>query len=442
MIASAGSDTGTAVYLSWEEVIWEVLIIIIGLLFSALFSSSEVALFSLANQNGVFSENDTGVRGKLWKMLNHPRRLLATILIGNTFANIIVSVVAAVLTGNIAQLYAFPELLVYTIEIIVITFTIIVLSEITPKVIAIKDPLALAERFGGLIYLFYILLGPISRFVASSALSIENRFPKPVNEISSEDIRTIAEVGEEQGSLREDEREIFENVVQFGNIVVREIMTSRVNMVAVSTDDELGEVIDLIREKRLSRLPLYENELDNIKGIIYAKDLLPYLTTDLQGTTINWRTLARKAMYVPSTKKLDDLLTDFKREKSHIAIVVDEYGGTEGIITLDDLLEEIVGELADETSEIEELYINLSENEYLFDAKIDLDDVEEIIGIDITTNEDEYETLGGLVYHLTERIPKSGESIQYNDLVFVISRVENNRIKKIKVRLNNKKMED
>jgi gliding motility-associated protein GldE len=430
------SDVNTSLFF------WETLIIVLGLMFSALFSGSEVALFSSA-QN--FSQNrtqpDSAVQKRLAIMLEHPRRLLATILIGNTFANIITSVVAAVVTGEVAEAYGFPELTVYIVEIVVLTFIIIILSEITPKVIAIKKPVEFSERIATPIYFFYILLGPLSKLVANSALGIENRLPKPVSELSSEDIRTIAEVGEEQGSLKEDEREIFENVVEFGQTTVREIMTSRVNIVAVSTEDELGEVIDLIREKRLSRLPLYENDLDNIKGIIYAKDLLPYLKTDLQQTTINWTTIARKSMYVPSTKKLDDLLTDFKREKSHIAIVVDEYGGTEGIITLDDLLEEIVGDMVDETTEVEELFVQLSETEFIVDAKIDLDDLEDILDGEITTDEDEYETLGGLLYHLTERIPRKGEKVAFSNLEFTIHAVENNRIKKIKVKILKKEEE-
>jgi len=248
---------------------------------------------------------------------------------------------------------------------------------------------------------------------------------------------TMAEVSEMEGSIKSDEREIIENVIEFGTTSVREIMTSRVNIVAVSTENSLNEVLALIREKGLSRMPLYENDLDNILGIIYSKDVLPYINSDIERTTINWRTIARKALFIPATKKLDDLLRDFQQEKTHIAIVVDEYGGTEGLITLDDILEEIVGDISDEYGESEEqLYTQFKNGVYVFDAKIDLDDMEEILEIELTADDDDFETLGGLVYHLTERIPNVGERVYYKGLELTIHSVQNNRVRKLRVKLN------
>src|SRR5699024_8317354 len=206
----------------------------------------------------------------------------------------------------------------------------------------------------------------------------------------SEDIMTMAEVSEQEGSIRSGEREIIENVIEFGTTAVREIMTSRVNIVAVSTENSLDEVLQLIRGKGLSRMPLYETDLDSILGIIYAKDVLPYINSDIERTTINWRTIARKALFIPATKKLDDLLRDFQQEKTHIAIVVDEYGGTEGLITLDDILEEIVGDISDESNgNEEELYTRFKNGVYIFDARIDLDDMEEILDCELTSSEDD-----------------------------------------------------
>jgi CBS domain containing-hemolysin-like protein len=280
------------------------------------------------------------------------------------------------------------------------------------------------------------MLKPLASLIANSTLSLEERLPKPNSKMTSEDIMTMAEVSEEEGSIRRDEREIIENVIEFGNISVREIMTSRVNIVAISTTDSLDEVLTRIRQKGLSRMPIYENDLDNILGIIHSKDVLPYINSDIERTTINWRTIARKALFIPSTKKLDDLLRDFQQEKTHIAIVVDEYGGTEGLITLDDILEEIVGDISDEYDGAEEqLFTRFRSGVYVFDAKIDLDDMEDVLDCKITSEEDDFETLGGLMYNLTERIPNVGERVYYRNIEFTIHSVQNNRVRKVRVKV-------
>jgi putative hemolysin len=182
-------------------------------------------------------------------------------------------------------------------------------------------------------------------------------------------------------------------------------------------------------------MPLFENDLDTILGVIYSKDVLPYINTDLVDHPINWKTIARKALFIPATKKLDDLLRDFQQEKTHIAIVVDEYGGTEGLVTLDDILEEIVGDIGDEYDDQEEkLYTRFKNGVYIFDAKIDLDDLDEILGTSISSDDDEFETLGGLIYHLTERIPNVGERMHYKNLELTVHSVKNNRVKKLRVK--------
>ena len=416
----------------------QIVIIGLGLLFSALFSGAEVAFFSVINQQDLLTDQDTeGSKDRqITKMLAYPRRLLATILICNTFANIVASVLAAVVAGNIVAYFGLSEVLIYTLEVVVLTFMILILSEITPKIIAINNPLKSARQVSSFIYVLFKLLTPLSSLIANSTLSLEERLPKPDSKMTSEDIMTMAEVSEQEGSIRSDEREIIENVIEFGTTTVREIMTSRVNIVAISTDNSLNEVLQLIREKGLSRMPIYENDLDNILGVIHSKDVLPYINSDIERTTINWRTIARKALFVPSTKKVDDLLRDFQQEKTHIAIVVDEYGGTEGLITLDDILEEIVGEISDEYDDVEEsLYTKFKSGVYIFDAKIDLDDMEDILNLELTAEDDEYETLGGLVYHLTERIPNVGERVYYNDIELTIHSVKNNRVKKLRVKV-------
>ncbi|MEX0684901.1 MAG: hemolysin family protein [Balneolales bacterium] len=413
-------------------------LIILGLVFSFLFSGSEVAFFSLSNsiEAKVLLEvgNDSAL-SRVISMLEQPRRLLATILIGNTFANIISAVSAAVLTGNLAVYIGLPEFLIFTLEVVILTIAIVILSEITPKIMALNEPLKVSKRLSGFIYFYFVLLGPLARMISKSTLFLEKKFPRPPESISSEDIKTMAEVGEKHGSIHEDEREIIENVIEFGNTTVREIMTSRVNIEAVSTNDSLSEVLNLITEKSVSRLPLYEGDLDNIIGIIHSKDLLPYIDSSLGESSINWRTHARKALFIPASKKIDDLLRDFQKEKTHMAIVVDEYGGTEGLVTLDDVLAEIMGEFSDENTEQIKLFTRRKSGVYIFDAKIDLDDMGEILQKELTTSNDEYETLGGLVYHLAERIPEVEEKIYFKDLELKVHEIENNRVTKVMVRI-------
>ena len=415
-----------------------------GLFFSALFSGAEVAFFSLTNRLEDLQQSDEegGADHRILAMLNKPRRLLATILIGNTFANIISSVLAAVITGSLLGLIGLSEVVVYTLEVIVLTFIILILSEITPKLIAINNPLSTSRRVSGFIYVLYILLKPVAIVLAQSAVNLERRLPKPTSKMTTEDIKTMAEVSEKEGSIKEDEREIIENVIEFGTTTVREIMTSRVNVIGVSTTDTLVDVLKLIKEQAFSRMPLYENDLDTILGVIYAKDLLPYINNESdEEVALNWKTICRKALFIPTTKKLDDLLRDFQQEKTHMAIVVDEYGGTEGLITMDDILEEIVGDIVDEEGEEETQYTRFKSGIYIFDAQIDLDDMEDILECEITSEDDEFETLGGLIYHLTESLPTVGERVNYKNLEFTVHSVQNNRIKKVRVKVDEPKNE-
>lgn len=417
-------------------IVIQFIVMLLGLVFSGLFSSAEVAFFSLSGNlspNDIEEANNDKKLRRVLLMLETPRRLLSTILIGNTVANIITAVIAALITGQFLFLIDIPDYVVYGIEVIVLTTVIVILAEITPKILALNNSKKVARGLSGFLYVFYVLLAPIAKWLATTASVLERNLPKPSDHFSSEDLRTIAEVGELQGSLQGDEREIIENVIEFGNTTAREIMTSRVDIIAISTEDTLPEVLKLIRDKSVSRMPLYDDDLDNILGIIHSKDLLPYINSDSREMQINWRNIARKVIFIPPSKKLDDLLRDFQREKTHVAIVVDEYGGTEGIVSLDDILEEIVGELNDEYSGQETLFTRRKNGDYIFDAKIDLDDLGDIIGLEITSDDDEYETLGGLIYHLLERIPENGEKLDYKGLKLTVHKVENNRVTKVVV---------
>lgn len=419
----------------------QIVIMILGLIFSAVFSGSEVAFFSLSTRMEDLKqdEHSHSADDRILLMLDKPRRLLATILIGNTFANILASVMAAVITGSLMAFIGLSEFLVYTLEVVVLTFMILILSEITPKIIAINNPLQVSRRLSGFIYSLFILLKPLAKILAESAISLERYLPKPTNKMTSDDIKTMAEVSEKEGSIKEDEREIIENVIEFGTITVREIMTSRVNVIGVSITDSLQDVLKQIKEHSFSRMPLYENDLDTILGVIYAKDVLPYLNIDDENPSLNWKTISRKALFIPATKKLDDLLRDFQHEKTHMAIVVDEYGGTEGLVTMDDILEEIVGDIVDDEGEEVDLYTRFRSGIYIFDAQIDLDDMEDILETELTSEDDEYETLGGLIYHLTESLPTVGVRVMFKNLELTVHSVQNNRIKKVRVKVDEPK---
>lgn len=419
-------------------------ILILGLVFSAVFSGSEVAFFSLSNrmEDLAQGEKPNPADHRILVMLDKPRRLLATILIGNTFTNIMASVMAAVITGSLLGLIGLSEVLVYAIEVVVLTFMILILSEITPKIIAINNPLQVSRRLSVFIYSLFILLKPIAKILAESAILLERYLPKPTSKMTSEDIKTMAEVSEKEGSIKEDEREIIENVIEFGTIIAREIMTSRVNVIGVSVTDSLQDVLKIIKEHSLSRMPLYDNDLDTILGVIYAKDVLPYLNKGEEYPSLNWKTISRKALFIPATKKLDDLLRDFQKEKTHMAVVVDEYGGTEGLVTMDDILEEIVGDIIDDEGEEVTLFTRFKNGIYIFDAKIDLDDMEDVLECELTTEEDDYETLGGLIYHLTESLPTVGVRVQFKNLELTVHSVQNNRIKKVRVKVDELKESD
>ncbi len=411
-------------------------IIVISFFFSALFSSSEVAFFSIRSHDLIekLRTQETPALKRIKNLLDHPRQLLSTILIANTVVNILISVFAAVMTGNLISHFGWNPIVAYSIEVVLLTAALVILGEITPKVIGLKNPYMVASWFSSFIYFLFVVLKPLNKLVAVSSMSLEKRLPKSKSKITGSDLVALAEVGEQEGHLREDEREIIENVIEFGNTEVREIMTSRVDIEYVSVDETLGEVLERVKKLRFSRLPLCDPDLDSIIGIIYAKDLLPFLNEQIDDRNFNWNSISRKPLFIPVNKKLDDLLEDFQREKTHMAIVVDEFGGTEGLVTLDDVLEEIMGELETDPNEREEIR-QLRNGDYIMDAKVDLDELNDLFEQEIATDDDEYETLGGLVYHIMERIPSVGEKVRFNNLEITVHELENNRVKRLRVRV-------
>ncbi|MFQ5571878.1 MAG: hemolysin family protein [Rhodothermales bacterium] len=406
------------------------------LLASALFSGSEVALFSL---DGTAKEALTEARDRasqrVLKLLKEPRQILITILLLNTFVNVSAAILAALMTERVAREFALNPTIVFILEAIALTFVLLVVSEITPKLIATRHARTFSRRVSGLLMVLHVLLRPLSIVLSRAMLFVQRRFQlSTATRLSSEDVKAMAEIGEAHGTFKEEERELIHSIVEFGDTPVRAIMISRLDIEALPVTATLSEALDIIRSSGHSRLPLYVDHLDNILGVIYAKDLLPYLNNSNGIRRIDWTRLMRPPMFVPQGRKLDDLLKDFQRKKTHLAIVVDEYGGTAGIVTLEDVLEEIVGDIRDEHDEPEDvLFKRLDDGTYRVDARIDLDDLNDLLDLDLDTESFDFETLGGLIFHLTGEIPFRGDEVAYGRLNMRVETVENNRIGQIHV---------
>ncbi len=413
------------------------LLMLVLLILSSLFSGSEVALFTLdPSGKEELESNDDAASKRVVRLLNHPRTVLVTILIMNTVVNVGAAITAAVMTHQVAEANNWSPIATLLIEVVVLTFVILVVSEITPKLIASKQPIVFSKRMSGVLVFLHKVLLPVSSLLARSMAAFHGKFEGLNERISAEDLKTIAEIGEASGTLEQDEKKLIHSIVEFGETSVREIMISRLDIVALNVNATIEEAIEIIRENSHSRLPLYVEHLDNILGIIYAKDLLRFQTEQPNERSVDWTRLARPAIFVPLGKMLDDLLTDFQAKRTHIAIVVDEYGGTAGLVTLEDVLEEVVGEIRDEHDEDEEGLIHpVSDNEFMIDAKIDLDDLFKALELEMDTEQFDFETLGGLIFHLAREIPNEGDTFEHGPLHLTVDETENNRILQVRLRI-------
>lgn len=413
-----------------STLIWSVVVLVVLLLFSALFSGSEVALFSLdSSDREQLAEDTTPASRRVLRLLERPGALLITILILNTVVNVGAAMIAAIITHDMARAYEWNPALTVFAEVIVLTFVLLIVSEISPKLLASANAKGFSQRVSLLLLTLHRGLFPVSNWTAKRMQAFHGRFEAGSTRLSAADLKTMAEIGEAHGTIEEDERELINSIVEFGETTVREIMVTRLDIVAISSEASLDEAIHTIRTSGHSRLPLYAGHLDNILGIVYAKDILRFLSNPKRPEHVDWTRLIRPPIFVPLGKKLDDLLSDFQSRKTHLAVVVDEYGGTAGLVTLEDVLEEIVGEIQDEHDESEEaLYQQIDESRYRFDARIDLDEMNDVLGTSIDTESFDFETLGGLVYHLSGAIPQEQDQVEFENLRILVETIENNRI--------------
>ena len=410
------------------------------IIFSAFFSGSEVAFFSIDKKKAkdLLSDHSLILKYSL-RLLEYPRRLLVAILIGNNVVNIAASIISVTIALGIAKDANLSEELVITVQIILLTAVIILFGELIPKIWATKAPLSFMKAVAFPLYWISALIFPVSELI-TELLVVFYKFiktDKSKGALTREDIHHLAKIGHERGTLEDHEQELIQSLVSVKTVIVREIMRPRVDMVAVSTDSSLEEVLQTISESGHSRIPLYKEDLDEIVGIIYAKDLLKFLKDKTQKERFRPLTIARKALFIPETKLSNELMKEFQEKKMHLAIVVDEYGGTSGLVTLEDILEEIIGEIRDEYDKEEEEISKISENTYIAKGSISISELNENLNLGIDLSNADYDTLGGFVFNQAEEIPKEGYSFEFNQTRFTVKEVANKRIKKIQIDMKN-----
>jgi len=401
--------------------------------FSAFFSGTETAFFSISKIDlATLREERSAKSRRIVSLLDDQKKLLIAILTGNTVVNIGSAIVATLLTVKIAAHLHFSEAWSLFIEVVVVTFIILIFGEITPKVLAVKNPVRFARQVVPLVNLVYLGLYPISAALEQFANSFARLFKlnQQENFLSEDELKALIELGEEKGTIQEEEKEMIDSIFEFGETTVREIMVPRIDMVCVDVSTPLEELVQRIEEAGHSRIPIYEERIDNIVGIVHAKDLIPYLADSRRPKSL--KELARPAYFVPESKKIDELLREFQQEKTHMAIVVDEYGGTAGLVTLEDVIEEIVGEIQDEYDREQPLVKKVAENVWLVDARIDIADFNEKFPEPLPEDE-EYESLGGFLFSVTGSVPEEKETIRYGNYSFRIEKLHGQRIVHVKV---------
>ncbi|MCF8374679.1 MAG: gliding motility-associated protein GldE [Bacteroidales bacterium] len=408
-------------------------VILLLLVASALISGSEVAFFSLSPVNlNDLEQKESKNNQMVLELLKLPEKLLATILIANNFVNVGIVIISTYVSSMLFDFSQYP-MLGFLTEVVVITFMLLLFGEIIPKVYASQYSTSFAVFMARPISILSKLFSPLSVVLVNSTSFINKRFQKKKQNLSIDDISHALDITED--TITEDKK-ILKGIVKFGNIDVKEVMKSRVDVVAVDTLMQFKKLLSVIIESGYSRIPVYDDHFDNIKGILYIKDLLQHLK---EPDEFDWLKLLRPAYFVPETKKINDLLSEFQSQKNHLAIVVDEYGGTSGIVTLEDIIEEIVGEITDELDDEDIIYEKLDDRTYLFEGKTLLNDFYRVADCQeyvFDQLKGDAETLAGLVLEFKGEIPKKNETIKILDFDFTIRSVDNRRIKKIEIKIN------
>jgi gliding motility-associated protein GldE len=407
-------------------------VMLLLLIVSALISGSEIAFFSLnPTQRKQLRADHNSTHDLVNELLERPKRLLATILITNNFVNVAIIVLSTYVVANLVDLSLRP-VLAFVVQVVVVTSLLLIVGEIMPKIYASSNPMKfavfMARPLRTLITIFY----PLSSLLVKSSSLIDRRLQRNPPQLSMSELSEAIELTSNIDT-DEDDRKILKGIVKFGDIDAKEIMKPRLDVTAVEINTSYAALMELILDAGYSRIPAYTDNFDKIVGILYVKDLLPHLD---EPADFNWKTLLRPAFFVPENKKINDLLQEFQQKKIHMAIMVDEYGGTSGIVTLEDVLEEIVGEISDEfdSEEDEIAYTKIDNNNYLFEGKILLNDFCKILNIEDRLFEyikGDSETLAGLILEIEGRIPPVNASTKFLNFEFIIKKVSNRRIEEI-----------
>ncbi|MDD7884609.1 gliding motility-associated protein GldE [Flavivirga sp. 57AJ16] len=406
---------------------------------SALISGAEVALFSL-NRNDI----DERLEAKskrieiISKLLERPKKLLATILVANNFINIAIVILFAFL-GEIIfdkidvvfDLYFFKISFKFLLEVILVTFLILLFGEILPKIYASRNNVKFASFMAYPLKVLDLLLSPVSLPMRSVTLTIHNKLGKQKSNLSVDQLSQALELTSEEDTTKE-EHKILQGIVSFGNTDTKQVMRPRIDIFALNIEQKYTEIMPEIISNGYSRIPVYKDNVDTIKGILYVKDLLPYIDRK----QFDWASLIREPFFVPENKKLDDLMVEFQEKKVHLAVVVDEYGGTSGLISLEDIIEEIVGDISDEFDDEDLMYSKLDDNNFVFEGKTALKDFYKVIRVEDETvfeeNKGEAETIAGFVLEISGSFPKLNSKINFKNYVFTIEALDKKRIKLVK----------
>ena len=410
-----------------------IVVLIILLLLSALISGSEVAFFSLGAGELEELEEDAPKHSRIKILLDKPEELLGTILISNNFVNVGIVILSTFLLNTFFSPELWSPLLTFIVEILAITGVLLLFGEILPKVYANTARLNFARFVVPFIFRLHKILKPISKRLSKTInrINIEGRTPS----LSVDDLEQALELTTDEHTT-EDEQRILKGIVRFGSTTVKEVMTPRTSVIAIDIKAPFHDTLTHIVDKGYSRIPVYEEQLDQIKGLLYVKDLLPYVDAS---DNFRWQDLIRTPFFVPESKKIDDLLKEFQQRRIHLAIVVDEFGGTSGVISLEDVLEEIVGEISDEFDDDDLVYSKLDNHNYVFEAQTPLIDFCRVLDLpkDIFESVDgESDSLAGLVLELAGKFLEKNEEITYEAFTFKVESVDQRKLIRIKVTVN------
>ncbi len=414
-------------------------VVVLLLCCSALISGAEVALFGLSvTEVNTIEEQKTPQGRILLKLLERPKKLLATILIANNAINIgivlLFNIIGDTLFSGITEVIFGVLSLRFLLEVVVATFLILMFGEILPKVYANRNRMSFSNFMAYPLKMLDFVFSPLSLPMRFGTIFLYNKLGKEKSSLSVDHLSQALELTSE-GDTTKEEQKILQGIVNFGNTDTKQVMRPRIDIFSLNDQMKFPEVLDEIRKNGYSRIPVFTENIDNVMGILYVKDLLPYLDRK----SFNWITLVREPYFVPENKKLDDLLTEFQAKKNHLAVVVDEYGGTSGIVTLEDIIEEIVGDISDEFDDEDLVYSKLDDFNYVFEGKTTLKDFYRVVKMDdesdFEENKGESETIAGFVLEIAGSFPKRGEEVVFGAYRFVVESLDKKRLKQIKVTL-------